>query len=123
MNMTNQRTISLLLSAIFLATGSLTAVAAPKQEKQQQPKKDSKKASDSMTGCVDQQNGGYVLTNDHDLALIAILEADGFPTEAFAKHLGHKVTVQGTLIPGGTQPTFKVRSIAAVSDSCAPQRQ
>jgi hypothetical protein len=121
MNMTNQRTI-FLLSAIFLATASASAIAAPQQEKQQQPKKDSKKASDSMTGCVDEQDGRYVLTNDRDLALIAILEADGFPTEAFAKHMGHKVTVQGTIIPGGTQPTFKVRSVAAVSDTCAPQR-
>ena len=73
-----------------------------------------------MTGCVDEQNGRYVLTNDSDLALIAILEADGFPTEAFAKHMGHKVTVRGTVIPGGTQPTFKVRSVAAVSDTCSP---
>ena len=74
-----------------------------------------------MTGCVDEQDGRYVLTNDRDLALIANLEADGFPTEAFAKHVGHKVTVGGTSIPGGTHPTFKVRSIAAVSDTCTPQ--
>ena len=74
-----------------------------------------------MTGCIDEQAGRYVLTNDRDLALIAILEADGFPTEAFAKHLGHKVTVRGTIIPGAPQPTFKVRTVAPVSDTCAPQ--
>ena len=61
--------------------------------------------------------------HDRDLALIAILQADGFPTETFAKHVGHKVTVRGTAIPGGTHPTFKVRSIAAISDTCAPQHQ
>jgi hypothetical protein len=27
---------------------------------------------------------------------MADLEADGFPTEGFAKHMGHKVTVRGT---------------------------
>jgi hypothetical protein len=117
MIMTNRR-IALALAVIFLAVGSSNAPLAAQQE--QQPKKESKSASDSMTGCVDEQNGRYVLTNDSDLALIAILEADGFPTEAFAKHMGHKVTVRGTVIPGGTQPTFKVRSVAAVSDTCSP---
>jgi hypothetical protein len=117
MIMTNRR-ITVALAVILLAIGSSNAVLAAQQE--QQPKKESKSPGDSMTGCVDEQNGRYVLTNDSDLALIAILEADGFPTEAFAKHMGHKVTVRGTVIPGGTQPTFKVRSVAAVSDTCSP---
>src|SRR5580658_137660 len=120
MIMTNRR-INVALAVILLAIGSSNAVLAAQQE--QQPKKESKSPGDSMTGCVDEQNGRYVLTNDSDLALIAILEADGFPTEAFAKHMGHKVTVRGTVIPGGTQPTFKVRSVAAVSDMCAPSQQ
>jgi hypothetical protein len=108
-------------AAILFAFHSPSAAPAPQQENRQQPKKDAKSPSDSMTGCVDEQDGSYVLTNDRDLALIAILQADGFPTEAFAKHVGHKVTVRGTAIPGGTHPTFKVRSIAAVSDTCTPQ--
>jgi len=115
--MTNRR-IAITLAVIFLAIGSSNPPLAAQQE--QQPKKESKSASGSMTGCVDEQDGRYVLTNDSDLALIAILEADGFPTEAFAKHMGHKVTVRGTVIPGGTQPTFRVRSVTAVSDTCSP---
>jgi hypothetical protein len=123
MNMTIPRMLPLsFLSALVFAIGSSNAAPAPQQDKGQ-PKKESK-ASDSMTGCVDEQSGRYVLTNDRDLALIAILEADGFPTEAFAKHMGHKVTVRGTVIPGGTgaQPTFKVRSVVPVSDTCAPSQ-
>ena len=119
MIMTNRRIVSVMLSAIFVIGSSAAALA----EQEPQPQKESKSQSASMTGCVDEQNGRYVLTNDTDLALIAILEADGFPTEAFAKHLGHKVTVRGTVIPGGTQPTFKVRSVAAVSDTCSPSQQ
>jgi hypothetical protein len=122
MIMTKQWTRSLFLPALLLAAISSSAAPEPRQEKQDS-KKDSKSAASSMTGCVDEQNGRYVLTNDTDLALVAILEADGFPTEAFAKHMGHKVTVRGTSIPGGTQPTFKVRMIVAVSDTCAPAQQ
>jgi len=121
MNMT--RAAFLVIAAILIAFNPPIATPAPPRENRQQPKKDAKSPNDSMTGCIDEQDGRYVLTNDRDLALIAILEADGFPTEAFAKHLGHKVTVRGTIIPGGAHPTFKTRSITAVSDSCTPQQQ
>jgi hypothetical protein len=115
------RAVCVVFAATFFALHLPIAAPAPQQENQQQPKKDAKSESQSMTGCIDEQDGTYVLTNDRDLALIAILQADGFPTEAFAKHVGHKVTVRGSAIPGGTHPTFKVRSIAAISDTCAPQ--
>ena len=117
LNMTKKLIFPLFLYAMVFAIGLSTAAPAPQQE---QPKKDSKSTAASMTGCVDEQDGRYVLTNDRELAVIAILEADGFPTEAFAKHMGHKVTIRGTVIPGGDQPTFKVRSVVAVSDVCAP---
>ena len=73
-----------------------------------------------MQGCVDQQEGQYVLLNRETMALIANLEADGFPTEGFAKHMGERVTVRGTSIPGGARPVFRVRSIETISQTCAP---
>ncbi len=74
-----------------------------------------------MTGCVDEQDGRYVLTDDREMKPIANLEADGFPTEGFAKHMGHKVIVRGTTSSDTPLPVFKVRSIETVSETCAPQ--
>jgi hypothetical protein len=98
------------------------AIGNPDPQKKQEPgsKKADNKGS-SLTGCVDQQDGNYVLIDDRSLAPIADLVADGFPTEGFAKHVGHKVTVRGISSSGGTRPAMKVRSIETVSDSCAPQ--
>jgi hypothetical protein len=73
----------------------------------------------SLTGCVDEQEGKWVLVNGQTMAIIANLAADGFPAEAFAKHLGHKVTVRGTGSSGGSSSTFKVRSIETISETCA----
>jgi len=73
-----------------------------------------------LKGCVDEQEGHYVLVSDETLVVLANLEADGFPTEGFAKHLGHKVIVRGASIPNGNHPVFKVRSVETVSDTCAP---
>ncbi len=74
-----------------------------------------------MTGCVDEQEGHYVLIDDRTRAPIADLEADGFPMEGFAKHVGQKVTVRGTSNPGSNRPLFRVRSIETVSETCEPQ--
>jgi hypothetical protein len=79
-----------------------------------------KEASASLTGCVDEQEGSYILLNDRTMSPIANLEADGFPKEGFAKHLGHKVTVRGISNAQGALPVFKVRTIETLSDTCAP---
>jgi len=76
----------------------------------------------SMTGCIDEDNGRYILVDDRELKPIADLQAEGFPTEGFAKHVGHKVIVRGISSPGENRPLFKVRSIETVSETCAPQQ-
>ena len=92
------------------------------QAKKGQPKTASKeKTTASMTGCIDEQQGHYVLLDDRAMNQIAELEADGFPPESFAKHLGHKVTVRGIGSTGSARPLFKVRTIETVSETCAPQ--
>jgi len=101
-------------------SGSEQADRKQQQDQKEKPSK-SKDGGASLTGCVDEQNGHYVMVDDRTLDPIADLQAEGFETEGFAKHMGHKVTVRGTSNPGQTRPLFKVRSIEAVSDTCAPQ--
>jgi hypothetical protein len=114
------------LPAIFAVLAMSAYAASPgtpsAQERKQQPKSESQQKETALTGCVDEKAGQYVLTNDRNLTTIANLEADGFPTEGFAKHLGHKVTVRGTSNSTGAVPTFKVRSIETVSNSCGPNQ-
>jgi hypothetical protein len=97
------------------------AAPSPQKAAKKQDSKQTKPAA-SLTGCVDQQEGQFILIDDRNRNRIAELQADGFPTEGFAKHLGHKVTVRGTSIAGSTKAQFKVRSIETVSDVCEPQR-
>ncbi len=87
---------------------------------QKQKKAPPKTKTDSMTGCVDEQEGHYRLIDEQNREPIADLEAEGFPTEGFAKHVGQKVTVRGTKNPGTERPVFRVRSIETVSEVCAP---
>jgi hypothetical protein len=99
------------------------AAAQEKQQSSQRKKTPPKTQTASLTGCVDQQDGLYVLLNEQTRSTIANLEADGFPTEGFARHVGHKVTVRGTSNAAGTnRPVFKVRSVESVSDACGAQQ-
>jgi len=116
------------VAALILAlalSGSAASTASQSgstQEQKQQPKSEGKGNGSALTGCVDEQEGHYVLIDDRTMSPVANLEADGFPTEGFAKHVGHKVTVRGTSISTGARPTFKVRSIETVSESCGPPK-
>jgi hypothetical protein len=124
--MVRQFTILTLLSFVLAwNTRTTAAVSAPEQaaQKKEDSKKDSK-AKDTtvtLTGCIDEQNGQYVMINDRTKDPVADLQADGFETEGFAKHVGHKVTVRGTSSSGETRPIFRVRTIETISETCEPQ--
>src|SRR5690349_19743048 len=111
--LTRAKRMVLVLFTVLAVTVSVSASPAQKKDREakQPAKQEQKDKSASMTGCVDEQEGRYVLVDDHSLARIADLEADGFPNEGFAKHMGHKVTVRGISTTNGTRPLFKVRTV------------
>ncbi len=119
--MQSRRALGLMFLIATLTMVPFAAATPPRQPDEGQ-KKQSKDQTKSMTGCIDEQKGRYLLVNDRNMGPIADLEAVGFPPEGFAKYLGHKVTVRGTVTPGESRPTIKVRSIETVSDVCAPQQ-
>src|SRR5438477_11154355 len=112
---------SALLPVFAIIALTASPLTGRDEQKVQPPRKEQKGQAASLTGCVDEQDGRYVLVDERALQPIADLEADGFPTEGFAKHMGHRVTVRGTSSSGGTRPIIKVRSIQTLSDTCAPQ--
>lgn len=111
----------LAMSCVAAGCWAMSPDQAQKQDSQQKAPPPAKSVPASLTGCVDEQEGGYVLLSDRTMTPLASLEADGFPKETFAKHVGHKVTVRGTSNSQGALPVFKVRTIERVSETCAPQ--
>ena len=117
------------LLALFalLLFGSISGVTAagseqaPPKSKQEQKKQPEKTSAASLTGCIDEQNGHYIMIDEGTRNPVADLAAEGFETEGFAKHVGHKVTVRGISSPGESRPLFRVRSIETISDSCEPR--
>jgi len=110
----------LLIGFSALAPVALSFPQTPASQKKGSEGKKKAVPQASLSGCIDQQEGRYVLIDDRTMNPVADLDADGFPTEGFAKHMGHKVTLRGISNPGSTRPAFKVRSIETISESCAP---
>lgn len=78
----------------------------------------------SLTGCVDERDGQYVLTNDTNLQPTARLQpAAGSPEDNFARYMGQKVTVRGVLSKQDPLPLMTVESLKSVSQTCAPAAQ
>jgi len=124
MNRQMVRIVFLTLFAVATLTiGHSAPWADQAKPKQAPPTQERKAKTDTLTGCIDEQEGRYVLVDARTMSTVAALEADGFPTEGFAKHMGHKVIVRGTSSPGSALPIFKVRGIETVSDTCAPQQE
>jgi len=95
---------------------AVAVAAAPPQSSKVRPS-----AKASLTGCVDERDGLYVLTNDTNLQPTARLQpAAGSPEDNFARHMGHKVTVRGALAKADPLPIMTVDSIETISQTCAP---
>jgi hypothetical protein len=76
------------------------------------PAKAAPKAQQTLTGCIDEQAGQYVLLDDR-MVKIASLQSAGTDKEVFAKHLGRKVQVTGAE-PSGRKGVFRVTRIEQV---------
>jgi len=81
-------------------------------------------AKASLTGCVDERDGEYVLTDDTDLQPTARLKpAAGSPEDNFARHVGHKVKLRGMLSKEDPLPIVTVETVETVSENCAPSAE
>jgi hypothetical protein len=73
----------------------------------------------SLTGCVDERNGQYVLAKDTNMGVIARLQPTaGSPDDNFARYVGNKVTVRGKLSQDDTPPIMSVEGLTRVSQAC-----
>jgi hypothetical protein len=74
----------------------------------------------SLTGCIDEQFGQYVLLNGQ-MVKITGLQSAGPNNNVFAKYVGHEVEVKGTR-SSGPKADFTVTGIVQIADICGPAK-
>jgi len=95
----------------------LLATSEAQEKKRPQPKA---AKADTLTGCLDQRNGEFILAEPKTLEKLALLEPAEYKRESFPKHVGHRVTVTGQLTGSGEAKVMRVRSVKTIADMCAP---
>jgi hypothetical protein len=108
-----------LISAVMLMSTSVAPAADKKPAKRGKGAPAVK--STSFTGCIDQRGENYVLTGDKELRTVAVLHGEGFNDDNFAREMGHKVTVEGTLAGDADPKTIRVTKVTKISDTCAAE--
>jgi len=110
---------------VIAALGAQQNGASPNTKKQNsgKTKAEKKPADSSLTGCMDEQDGKYVLLEEKTVRKLADLKAEGFSQEDFAKYVGQKVTVRGQSASDEGRSVFNVRGVDLVSAQCSPAGQ
>jgi hypothetical protein len=98
----------------------LVALATSEPSRDSAPNRSVAKARQSLTGCVDEQSGRYVLL-DEQMKKIVRLQSAGTDQEVFAKHLGNKVTVVGGR-SSAPNAAFKVSTIETLRGKCGQEK-
>lgn len=104
---------------LLLLVASAGYAADKKPQKGRKPAPAQRTAT--YTGCIDQKGENYVLTGDRELRTVAILHGDGFDDDNFAREVGHKVTIEGTLAGDADPKTIRVKKVTKIADFCAPE--
>jgi hypothetical protein len=99
--------------------GALICLAAQSADQPSQvtpAHKSAAREARSLTGCIDEQDGQYVLLDDQMLKM-ADLQSTGSDNDVFAKHVGRMVRVRGTN-SSERKGTFRVTGIERVAGDC-----
>jgi len=108
----------LLLGAILClgaaAQGQTTNPNTKSTQSANRMKRPTAAAAQAVTGCVDEQNGHYVLRDVQTSQLITLQAGSTDADNDFARFVGHQAQADGTLSSG----TLTVTHIGQVADMC-----
>jgi hypothetical protein len=75
-------------------------------------------ATNSLTGCLDQQGETYILRELGTAGTVSTLKGKAFSDDNFARYVGHKVTVHGTMQKEGDASVLHVTKVDDAGPGC-----
>lgn len=105
---------------LFLMLAAPLTWSAP-DKSAKKPVQKSKTVTQSMTGCVDEKGETYVLRDLTAARAITTLRGKGFSDDNFARYVGHKVTVHGTIQKEGDSSVVNVTKVDDAGPGCSSQ--
>lgn len=109
-----QTVLIVLLTALPVAAQADRNTREPRERDQSRERKEAQKSATPMTGCVDQRGETYRLMPEGRTTGGTILRGRAFSDDNFARYVGHKVSVEGSL----EGDTLHVTKITKVAETC-----
>ena len=115
------QTKSALLCTLILF--GLQLGAAEQQPRQNSENRNTRDKRTVLTGVVDQVGDRFVLAGEDDIRPRAILRAEGFSPDNFARFVGHHVRVRGRVLTEGSETVLVVKSVENIerTESSSPE--
>lgn len=93
-----------LIFAVFVTLAPVAQISA-------QQGSEAKQSVTTLTGVIDQQGDDYVLSGDESMKTNAVLRAQGFSQDNFARFVGNRVEVRGEMRTEGDRRILTVTSL------------
>jgi hypothetical protein len=114
--------LAMTLQLAWSAPGPQTKTAKePAKKSSQNAAEKARSAVKTLTGCLDQQGEGYVLRELRTAGAVSALKGKAFSDDNFARYVGHKVTVHGTMEKEGGRSVLHVTKVDDAGPGCSNQ--
>jgi hypothetical protein len=102
-------TMRLLLALLIAA--SVSIVPGAQQKGSKRDRAEVKQPVTTITGILDQTGDDFVVSGEDSMKTSAVLRAQGFSPDNFARFVGNRVEVQGELSSEGERRILLVKSL------------
>lgn len=103
------------LAAVLVIFGLSSVIAEQPVRRKAGNRTPTRKAT-VLTGVVDQIGDKFVLAGEESIRPHAILRADGFSPDNFARFVGHRVQIRGRLVIEQGEQILVVKSVSDVKN-------
>ena len=100
-----------MLSVLLLVACMGVVPAAQQKGAKGRDRAEAKQALTTLTGVLDQNGDDFVLSGEDAMRTVAVLRAQGFTADNFARFVGNRVEVRGELISEGERRVMVVKSL------------
>lgn len=99
------------LLSVFLLAACISLAPAADKDTKSRNRTEAKQVLTTLTGVIDQAGDEFILSSEDTMGTKAVLRAQGFTADNFARFVGNRVEVRGEMQVEGERRVLMVKSL------------